>query len=45
MNYYNEIKNIYQEKTIGIIIAKHNDLFIMEYCSDPRIYNTIYELI
>ena len=46
MNYIdNNLKNIKQDKTIGIIICKKDNHFIMEYCSDERIYNTTYELI
>lgn len=46
MNYIDKnLKTIYQDKTIGIIITKKNNLFIIEYCSDPRIYNTTYELV
>ena len=46
MNYIDKnIKNINQDKTIGIIICKKDDQFIMEYCSDERIYKTTYELI
>ena len=46
MNYIDKnIKNINQDKTIGIIICKKDNQFIMEYCSDERIYKTTYELI
>ena len=46
MNYIDEfIKSINHDKTIGIIIAKYNNEFIMRYCSDPRIYNTTYQLV
>ncbi len=46
MNYIDKhLKNIYQDKTIGIIICKKNNKFIMEYCSDSRIFNTTYELV
>ena len=46
MNYIDKnLKTIYQDKTIGIIITKKNNLFIIEYCSNPRIYNTTYELV
>ena len=46
MNYIDKnIKKMYQDKTIGIIICKRNNQFIMEYCSDKRIYQTTYELI
>ena len=46
MNYIdNNLKNINQDKTIGIIICKKNNKFIMEYCSDKRILAKEYELI
>jgi len=46
MNYIDKnIKKINQEKTIGIIICKKDDNFIMEYCSDNRIFETSYKLI
>ena len=45
----NFIKNpiiikIEEEKTIGIIICKKDNHFIMEYCSDPRILSREYLL-
>ena len=46
MNYVDKhVKKINHDKTIGIIIAKRDNKFVMEYCSDSRIYNTTYELI
>ena len=46
MNYVDiNIKTIYQDKTIGIIICKKENKYIMEYCSDDRIYNTVYNLV
>ncbi len=46
MNYIdNNLRRINQDKTIGIIICKKDNKFIMEYCSDTRIYKTTYELI
>ncbi len=46
MNYIDKnIKTINQNNTIGIIICKKNNEFIMEYCSDDRIFNTTYQLI
>ena len=46
MNYIDKnLKTINQDKTIGIIITKKDNKFIMEYCSDKRILNTTYELI
>ena len=45
MNYVDKnIKSISQDKTIGIIICKKDNEFIMEYVSDDRIYNTMYNL-
>ena len=46
MNYINKnIKTINQDNTIGIIICKRDNHFIMEYCSDEGIYKTTYELV
>ena len=46
MNYIDKnINSVTHDKTIGIIIAKRDNKFMMEYCSDKRIFNTIYELI
>jgi len=38
------VKTTDEDKTIGIIICKKDNSFIMEYCSDDRIYRTTYEL-
>ena len=46
MNYIdNNLKTINQNKTIGIIICKKDNKFIMEYCSDKRILSKEYELV
>ena len=46
MNYIDKkMKTINQDRTIGIIICKKDNHFIMEYCSDERVYRTTYELI
>lgn len=46
MNYIDKnMKTIEQDKTIGIIIVRRDNEFVMEYCSDNRIYRTTYELI
>ena len=45
LDFDKHIKTIYHNKTIGIIIAIRDNKFVMEYCSDDRIYNTTYELI
>ena len=45
MNYIDKnVKSFNQNKTIGIIICKHDNHFVMEYCSDSRIYRTTYLL-
>ena len=46
MNYIDKnIKTVNQDKTIGIIICKKDNLFVMEYCSDKRVYRTMYECV
>ena len=46
MNYIDKnIKTSEEDKTIGIIICKKNNKFIMEYCSDDRILARSYELV
>ena len=46
MNYIDEnVRNIYQDKTIGIIIVRKNNKFIMKYCTDDRIIAREYQLI
>ena len=46
MNYIDKnVRNINQDSTIGIIICKKENQFIMEYCSDDRIFNTMYNLV
>lgn len=45
MNYVDRnIKRSDQDKTIGIIICKRNNKFIMEYCSDNRLLSREYNL-
>ena len=45
MNYINKnVKDITQNETIGIIICKKDNEFIMQYCSDSRIFETTYTL-
>lgn len=46
MNYIdNNLRKASQEKTIGIIICKRNNKYIIEYCSDDRIIAREYELL
>lgn len=45
MNYIdNYLKRVNKDKTIGIIIFKNDNNFIMEYCSDKRIIAKEYVL-
>ena len=46
MNYVDKIvKKITHDNTIGIIISRKNNKFVMEYCSDKRILSKEYELV
>lgn len=46
MNYIDKnIKTIDEDKTIGIIIVKKEDKYIMEYCSDKKIITKEYKLL
>ena len=46
MNYIdNNLRKITQDKTIGIIICKKDNHFIMEYCSDNRVLSREYSFI
>ena len=45
MNYLDRnIKSLEEDKTIGIIICKKDNKFVIEYSSDDRIFRTIYKL-
>ena len=46
MNYIDRnIKKISHDKTIGIIICKKNNKYVIEYCSDNRIISREYILV
>lgn len=46
MNYVDRhIKAIEENDTVGIIICKKNNKFVIEYCSDERIAVRKYELV
>ena len=46
MNYIDDnLRKISQDKTIGIIICKENNKYVIKYCSDKRIIAREYELI
>ena len=46
MNYIdNNLRKVNQDKTIGIIICKKDNKYVIEYCSDDRIISREYELV
>jgi len=46
MNYVDSnLKRITQDKTIGIVICKKDNRYVIEYCSDNRITAVEYELV
>ena len=46
MNYIDKnLRKAYQDNTIGIIICKKNNRFIIEYCSDNRVLGREYKII
>ena len=46
MNYIDRnVKKINHDKTVGIIIAKKDNKFVMEYCSSNKILRTTYKLV
>ena len=45
MNYIDKhLKKINQNKTIGIIICKKDNKFVIEYCSNHKIFSATYIL-
>ena len=46
MNYIDKnLKTIYENGTVGIIICKKNNKYVIEFCSDRRIITREYELV
>ena len=46
MNYIDKnVKDIEDNKTVGIIIGRKNNQYVIEYCSDSRIISREYELV
>ena len=39
------LKELDDNKTVGIIICKKNNQYIIDYCSDKRIIARVYELM
>ena len=46
INYVDKnIKELFNDKTVGVVICKKENRFIMEYCTDNRIFTTSYEIV
>ena len=46
MNYIDQnLKTINENKTVGIIICKQDNNYVIKYCSDNRIISRQYELV
>jgi len=46
MNYIDEnIKTIEENKTVGIIICRQDNKYVIKYCSDDRIIAREYEFV
>ncbi|MCI9585561.1 MAG: DUF1016 domain-containing protein [Bacilli bacterium] len=45
INYVDEnIKELYNDKTVGIVICRDINGYVLKYCTDERIFTTTYEL-
>ena len=46
MNYIDRnVKEVNDNKTVGIIICKKNNEYVIDYCSDNRVISREYELV
>ena len=46
INYVDKnIKELFNDKTVGVIICRKENKYVMEYCTDNRIFTTTYETI
>ena len=46
MNYIDRnVKEVNDNKTVGIIICKKNNEYVIDYCSDNRVIAREYELV
>ena len=46
MNYIDQnLKKNNHNKTIGLIICKQDNKYVIKYCSDGRIFSRVYELV
>ena len=45
MNYVDKnLKKVFHDKTVGVVICKKEDKYVLEYCSDDRIFITTYKI-
>jgi len=46
MNYIDKnIKEGFNDKTVGVVICKKDNKYVMEYCSNIRIFVSTYKLM
>ena len=46
INYVDKnIKEVFHEKTVGVIICKKENKYVMEYCTNPNIFVSTYETV
>ncbi len=46
INYVDKnIKEVFNDKTVGVIICKKENSYVLEYCTDDRIFTTTYEVV
>ena len=46
INYVDKnIKELFHEKTVGVIICKKDNKYVMEYCTNPQIFVRTYEMM
>ena len=45
INYVDKnIKELFHDKTVGVVICKRENKYVLEYCSDNRIFTTTYKV-
>ena len=46
INYVDKkIKELFNDKTVGVIICKKDNEYVLEYCTDERIFTTTYQVM
>lgn len=40
-----EVKELFNDKTVGVIICKKENSYVLEYCTDDRIFTTTYKTV